>query len=507
MAQCVQCETKLLPNAQFCASCGAQVTVHEPEGDPYVGRVFAQKYRVEQLLGEGGMGRVYRAVQLSLDKIVCLKVLRRELAADPATQARFQREARAASRLNHPNSIQVMDFGAAEGGELYLAMEYIAGRDLQQLLAAEFPLAESRVCHLMAQVLDALAEAHAQHVIHRDLKPENIMVCEHRGDPNYVKVLDFGIAKIQDNDTQPKLTRAGLVCGTPEYMSPEQARGLELDARSDLYSAGVILYQLTAGCLPFNADSPIGFVTAHLNEKPLPPSQRRPGISPAMQSLILRTLSKNRDDRPPSAKAMWSELLAIEKGEEPEPATEIRGSGRLFGDGAVTDVVKASPGSLRPRAQPAPRRSRLGLALGAVAVTVVLAGAAVAALRFTPREAGVAEVPPPAGLSAESLADAKKAYAEGKDLFQQGIALMSETEKERRDELLHDAERKYYHAYKVNPNDPAPLYGLGNVYNALGDTTGAIRELTKYVQSDPRPPDADKVQRMLDRMKSNEAQK
>ncbi len=301
MAQCVQCELELPPGASSAPNSGAQVTIrNEPEPDPYLGRVFAQKYRVESLLGEGGMGRVYRAVQLSLDKVVCLKVLRRELAGDPATQARFQREARAASRLNHPNSIQVMDFGSAEAGELYLTMEYIKGRDLQQLLTAEFPLDEPRVCHIMAQVLDALAEAHAQHVIHRDLKPENIMVCESRGDANYVKVLDFGIAKIQDNITQPKLTRAGLVCGTPEYMSPEQARGLELDARSDLYSAGIILYQMVTGTLPFNADTPIGFVTAHLNDAPVPPRERRPEVSAGMEDLILRTLNKNRDARPAS---------------------------------------------------------------------------------------------------------------------------------------------------------------------------------------------------------------
>ena len=288
------------------------------EGDEYVGKLIAQKYRVEALIGEGGMGKVYRATQVALDKPVVLKVLRQSLLSDERTVARFQREAKAASRLNHPNSISIIDFGQADDGALFIAMEYVSGRDLHQILSREWPLPESRVIRLVSQVLSALQDAHAAGVIHRDLKPENIMVEPRRGgETDFVKVLDFGIAKIQDAgaDDGPALTRAGFVCGTPEYMSPEQARGAQLDHRSDLYAVGVILYQLTTGLLPFESDSAVGFATKHLTEEPPAPSRRRPDakISPAMERLILKTLSKSPDDRPQTAESFKTELIGVGK--------------------------------------------------------------------------------------------------------------------------------------------------------------------------------------------------
>jgi serine/threonine-protein kinase len=288
-----------------------------PEADEYIGKTLAKKYRVEALIGEGGMGKVYRTRQLALDKPVVLKVLRQSLLSDERTVARFQREAKAASRLNHPNSISILDFGQAEDGALFIAMEFVQGQDLHQLLSKEWPLAESRVVRIVSQVLSALSDAHGAGVIHRDLKPENIMLEQRRNEPDFVKVLDFGIAKITDGggDDGPALTRAGFVCGTPEYMSPEQARGAPLDHRSDLYAVGVILYQLTTGVLPFESDSAVGFATKHLTEEPLPPSKRRPEarISPGLEKVILRALSKNPDDRPANAEAFKAELAAVER--------------------------------------------------------------------------------------------------------------------------------------------------------------------------------------------------
>lgn len=288
-----------------------------PPTDDYIGKTVASKYRVEQMIGEGGMGKVYKATQLALDKPVVLKVLRQALLSDERTVARFQREAKAASRLNHPNSISVLDFGQSDDGALFIAMEYVQGKDLHQILSREWPLPESRVIRVMSQVLSALADAHSAGVIHRDLKPENIMVEQRRGEADFVKVLDFGIAKIVDGsaDDGPALTRAGFVCGTPEYMSPEQARGAQLDHRSDLYAVGVIIYQLCAGLLPFDSDSAVGFATKHLTEVPPPPSKRRPDakISPAMERLIMKALAKNPDDRPQTAEQFRAELLAIEK--------------------------------------------------------------------------------------------------------------------------------------------------------------------------------------------------
>jgi serine/threonine-protein kinase len=283
--------------------------------DEYVGRTIAQKYRVEALIGEGGMGKVYRAHQVALDKMVVLKVLRHSLLSDERTVARFKREAKAASRLNHPNSISILDFGQTEDGALYIAMEFVPGQDLHTVLSKDGPLAESRIVRLVSQVLSALSDAHRAGVIHRDLKPENIMVEQRRNEADFVKVLDFGIAKIQDGDDGPALTRTGFVCGTPEYMSPEQARGGTLDHRSDLYAVGVILYQLVTGRLPFESDSAVGYATKHLTEEPIPPSRRRPElrISQPLERLIMRALSKDPDDRPEDAEVFKDELLAVEK--------------------------------------------------------------------------------------------------------------------------------------------------------------------------------------------------
>lgn len=287
------------------------------DADEYIGQTLAKKYRVEALIGEGGMGKVYRARQLALDKPVVLKVLRQSLLSDERTVARFQREAKAASRLNHPNSISILDFGQAEDGALFIAMEFVPGQDLHQVLSREWPLPEARVVRIVSQVLSALSDAHGAGVIHRDLKPENIMLEQRRNEADFVKVLDFGIAKITDTtgEDAPPLTRAGFVCGTPEYMSPEQARGAQLDHRSDLYAVGVILYQLTTGLLPFESDSAVGFATKHLTEEPPAPTKRRPEarISPGMERLILRALSKDPNDRPSNAEAFKAELTAVDR--------------------------------------------------------------------------------------------------------------------------------------------------------------------------------------------------
>ncbi len=315
LRQCSQCSTEVAQNAKFCPTCGMPLhSVEQAPEDPLLGRVLDNKFRIEQLLGIGGMGRVYKAVQLSLDKVVCVKVLRSGLMQDETVVGRFQREARAASRLNHPNSISVIDFGQAAGdGSLYLAMEYVPGRDLGKVIAEQWPLAPERIINIMDQVLSALADAHAAGIVHRDLKPENIMVADLRGTKDFVKVLDFGIATIQESSTSgSRLTQVGMVCGTPEYMSPEQARGEALDARSDVYAAGVILYQMVAGKIPFEAPTAMGIVTKHLTESPLPPS-RIEGISvmDGLEAVILKALSKDPAGRQPTALALQQELNQI----------------------------------------------------------------------------------------------------------------------------------------------------------------------------------------------------
>ena len=331
------------------------------------------KFRVEALVGQGGMGRVYRAKHLTLDRPVVLKMLHQDFSTDPQVVQRFQREARAASRLNHPNSIAVLDFGEAEDGTLFMAMEYLAGRDLARIIGDEFPLGEARIVRIGAQILSALAEAHAQGIIHRDLKPENVMVEPRRGEPDFVKVLDFGIAKITSpGANEPKLTQAGLVCGTPEYMSPEQARGAELDARTDLYSMGVILYQMATGQLPFESDTPVGFLTKHLTEAPVPPRERWSDVSAALDALITRAMEKDPatpvpDRRGDARGAPRASTRGGDRARSARPAPRAR---RARGD-AGTACARGGPPArtaapARPPAPPArrPRRSARGRSSG-----------------------------------------------------------------------------------------------------------------------------------------------
>ena len=271
--------------------------------DPMPGRVIGGNFRVDKLIGSGAMGNVYKALQISLGKPVAVKVLHHHLLQDERLVARFKREAKSASLLNHPNSIQIIDSGEDDDGTLYIAMELLTGRDLAQVIREDFPMPLLRIGRIMTQVLSALDEAHAYGVVHRDLKPSNIMLIERRGERDFVKVCDFGIAKATltegADDRSAMLTVQGLVCGTPEYMSPEQARAEPLDGRADLYSAAVVMYQLTTGDIPFRAESAMGIISRHLAEPPTPPSRRRPDlkISPAIDQIVLRGLEKNRDLR------------------------------------------------------------------------------------------------------------------------------------------------------------------------------------------------------------------
>jgi serine/threonine protein kinase len=289
--------------------------------DPLPGRLVAGNFRIEKLIGQGAMGNVYKAEQLSLGKAVAVKVLHAHLMDDEKLVGRFKREAKSASKLNHPNSIQIIDSGQDQDGTLYIAMELLAGRDLAQVIRDDFPLPLPRVVRIMCQVMAALDEAHAQGVIHRDLKPSNIMLIERRGEQDFVKVCDFGIAKAtssdgKDDDRQAMLTIQGLVCGTPEYMSPEQARAEPLDGRADLYSAAIILYQLVTGDIPFKADSPMGIVSRHLAEVPQAPSRRRPDlpIPKVVDEIVLRGMEKNRERRYPTAVEFRAALEAVVSG-------------------------------------------------------------------------------------------------------------------------------------------------------------------------------------------------
>jgi serine/threonine-protein kinase len=292
-----------------------------------LGRTIAGKFLIESYLGGGAMGAVYKARQLALDKDVAIKVLHGEHAGDAMFAARFQREAKAASKLDHPNSMRVLDFGQEPDGLLYIAMELLPGRDLFHVILEDWPISTERAADIMTQALAALAVAHDMGIVHRDLKPENIMLMsgtDDEGRPrDVVKVCDFGIAKFTDAPEArstgggQKLTTQGIVVGTPEYMSPEQGKGETLDARSDLYSMGVLLYQLLTGRLPFDAETALGIVLKHVTEEPLPPRKVNPAADARLEAICLKAMRKKREDRYQGAREMRVDLRVVAGSTDP----------------------------------------------------------------------------------------------------------------------------------------------------------------------------------------------
>ncbi|HEX4341188.1 MAG TPA: protein kinase [Polyangiaceae bacterium] len=287
----------------------------ETQDSGLVGQVVGGRYHVKRILGEGGMGIVYEAEQQmgTATRKVALKTLHAHLSHDPSVSARFHREVGTIAQLEHPNTIKVYDFGATADGTLYIAMEYVAGKSLSQILEESKVMPPERILRIVKQIAGSLEEAHQQGVIHRDLKPDNVVLTQRAGEKDVVKLLDFGIAartESADAAREQKLTQQGMVLGTPPYMSPEQFTGKALDARSDIYSLGVMTYEMATGRLPFNADTPWQWATEHMMSQPTPfeaiPDAAQ--IPPSMRTAIMRALSKNKEDRQPSVTQFYEEL-------------------------------------------------------------------------------------------------------------------------------------------------------------------------------------------------------
>lgn len=342
-----------------------------------VGQVLASQFRILKKLGQGGMGAVYLAEQLEMERKVVVKVLHEEVSAqNPIIIERFKREAKAVAQLNHPNIVQVFVFGHADNGQLYLAMEYIEGRDLGSELGHGV-LAQPRALKILDQVCAALIEAHGAGIVHRDLKPENIMLAQRHGNPDYVKVLDFGIAKLHDSgDSKPALTQQGSVFGTPRYMSPEQVRGQPVDARSDLYALGLILYEMVCGRHPFEAVTTIDYLMKHVNEPvPVPSVEFQDlEIAPRIEALVLKCLEKDPAQRYQSAAELQRDVrLALRDFSEATRGYPTGGERELPKLATAATPRAPNPGAATKKGMPAWVWALIGLLLVGGIIGLVLA--------------------------------------------------------------------------------------------------------------------------------------
>ncbi|HUQ04379.1 MAG TPA: serine/threonine-protein kinase [Kofleriaceae bacterium] len=275
--------------------------------DPFIGKVFDGRYEILARIGEGGMGVVYKAKQVSIDRVIAIKVLNPQMASDQQWVQRFANEARACSRLQHPNTIRMFDFGQSQqDGRYFLTMEFLEGQVLRGAIT-QGPMAANRVAKILIQCCASLAEAHSIGIIHRDIKPDNVFLLNMAGSPDFVKLLDFSVAKLlQENDRMK--TQAGVVFGTPQYMSPEQGRGLPLDARSDLYALGILGYEMLTGRVPFNDDNPMTVLQMHLRSEvpPLPPN-----LPPNIVNVVRKALEKDPSRRYQSAGEMMQHCQQV----------------------------------------------------------------------------------------------------------------------------------------------------------------------------------------------------
>jgi len=433
MSSCGGCAAECQLEDTFCPRCGAPVT------DPFIGTIVGDRYRIVSRLGVGGMGAVYRAEHTMMRRDLAIKVLLPELGGKEEFARRFEREAESASRLTHPNIITVTDFGRTAEGSLFLVMEFLAGESLSEAIAGG-PMPLARALAIIRQILRALEHAHAAGVVHRDLKPENIMLVERDGQRDVVKILDFGIAKVtQPQSAGEALTQAGVIFGTPEYLSPEQALGEAVDARADIYAAGVILYEMLVGRRPFENEDKVKIISMHLSHAPPRMRDANPAVDVPLplEQAIMQALEKSREHRFATATAFLQALEDAEAAVGEASGSFRRGSGPVVAPGA------GASGALRRML------GARGFWVAAAAVAVVAGGIAIK--RHGGRAAALVAAPPKPVPATPDMAERYK-----------------KVESWLEDGNLASARRALEQALEDRPKDGRVRYMLGRVAYADG---------------------------------------
>jgi serine/threonine-protein kinase len=399
MKACPACNTRYDDNTTYCVKDGSAVVPDVlPANQSMIGQLIGDRYKVIRKIGEGGMGEVYLAEHIHIEKRVALKLLRAEVLSNQEAVSRFRIEARSASSIGHDNIIQIDDFGTLPDGRVYMAMEFLQGAPLNEMIARE-PLPLPTALDILIQTGKGLAAAHAKNITHRDMKPENVYVTQKEGRP-VPKILDFGIAKVSGGDTSQNLTVAGTIFGTPFYMAPEQAMGGKMDHRVDIYAMGIIMYEVFTGTVPFKAETFMGILTQHITQAPVPPAQQAAQngriCPPELEAIILKAIQKEPAQRYQSMGEMVNALIEFYRFAVGVNAiTQAPWSGPSW---RASASIPAYGGTGARTVPPTPKRSiALPLILGLI---VLLGGGGAAAYFLVVRPDGkepVAGVVPDAG--------------------------------------------------------------------------------------------------------------
>jgi serine/threonine-protein kinase len=404
MKACPACNTRYDDQTTFCVKDGSPVVPdsgYATQGS-MIGQLIADRYRIIKKIGEGGMGEVYVAEHIHIEKKVALKLLRPEVLSNAEAVARFRQEARSASSIGHDNIISIDDFGTLPDGRVYMAMEFLNGMPLNDMLAKE-PLPLPRALDILIQTGKGLSAAHAKGITHRDMKPENIFVINKEG-RDIPKILDFGIAKVSGGDTAQNLTVAGTIFGTPFYMAPEQAMGGKMDHRVDVYAMGIILYEVFCGTVPFKAETFMGILTQHITMPPTPPSQMAAQngriVSHELEAIILKAIQKDPNQRYQTMAELTGALIEFHRfAVGPSATTQMPwanpGFGTTTGRGSASYQMVAGQAGGQAK-------GKGGLIAAVVGAVVVVGGGGIAVLAMRPStvrpgpDAAVAVVKPAA---------------------------------------------------------------------------------------------------------------